>query len=151
MKKPLGRIFGAAAAIVLLSALAVPARGQLLEDEKNTIDIVKKTKNSVVFITNIGLVRDFFFNEEKAPRVINKLECGYPRFVIHPLVAELAAQLAPGPARPPVALPPNSDSMPFKDLLVAWGKAGADRPDDAEEQRPLGRGRDVIATRFLFR
>ena len=68
MKKPSGWIFGAAAAIALLGALAVPARGQLLEDEKNTIDIVKKTKNSVVFITNIGLVRDFFFNEEKAPR-----------------------------------------------------------------------------------
>ncbi len=58
----------AAAAIVLAGMLAVPARGQLLEDEKNTIEIVKWTKNSVVFVTNIGMVQDFFFNQEKAPR-----------------------------------------------------------------------------------
>ena len=63
------RIIGPlAAAIALAGWIAVPARGQLLEDEKNTIDIVKRTKNSVVFVTNIGLVRDFFFNEEKAAR-----------------------------------------------------------------------------------
>ena len=63
------RFLGTAAAAIAVAALLVlPARGQLLEDEKNTIDIVKKTKNSVVFITNIGLVRDLFFNEEKAPR-----------------------------------------------------------------------------------
>lgn len=42
--------------------------GQLTEDEQNTIEIVKKTKNSVVFITNIQLVRDFFFFEEKVTR-----------------------------------------------------------------------------------
>jgi len=57
-----------AAAMALAAILALPARGQLLEDEKNTIDIVKRTKSSVVFVTNIGLVRDWFFNEEKAQR-----------------------------------------------------------------------------------
>ena len=58
----------AAAAMALTGLLALPARGQLLEDEKNTIDIVKRTKNSVVFVTNIQLVRDWFYNEEKVPR-----------------------------------------------------------------------------------
>ena len=37
--------------------------GQLNEDEQNTIRVVKETKNSVVFVTNIQLVRDFFFYE----------------------------------------------------------------------------------------
>jgi hypothetical protein len=38
-----------------------PLPAQLTEDEKNTIEVVKKAQNSVVFITNIQLVRDFFF------------------------------------------------------------------------------------------
>jgi S1-C subfamily serine protease len=52
-------------ALVLLSP---PVRGQqsLLDDERNTIDIVRKTKNSVVFVTNIQYVRDFFFGREEA-------------------------------------------------------------------------------------
>jgi S1-C subfamily serine protease len=42
---------------------------QLTEDEKNTIEVVKKAQNSVVFITNIKLVRDFFsWTEEAIPR-----------------------------------------------------------------------------------
>ncbi|MDH4198092.1 MAG: trypsin-like peptidase domain-containing protein, partial [Candidatus Aminicenantes bacterium] len=57
-------------AICLLIALlfSPPVRGQqtLLEDERNTIDIVRKTKNSVVFVTNIQYVRDFFFGTEEA-------------------------------------------------------------------------------------
>lgn len=48
--------------------LAIPARGQLTEDEKNTINIVRRTKHSVVFITNIQLVRDFYFEEEAVAR-----------------------------------------------------------------------------------
>lgn len=40
----------------------------LTEDEANTIDVVKKSANSVVFITNIQLVRDFFYQEEKVAR-----------------------------------------------------------------------------------
>ena len=44
-------------------------RAQLTEDERNTIDVVDRTKNSVVFITNIQLVRDFFsFDEQAVPR-----------------------------------------------------------------------------------
>ncbi|MGC8745201.1 MAG: S1C family serine protease [Candidatus Saccharicenans sp.] len=44
-------------------------KAQLTEDEKNTIEVVKKTQNSVVFITNIQLVRDFFsWTEEAVPR-----------------------------------------------------------------------------------
>lgn len=44
-------------------------QAQLTEDEKNTIEVVKKAQNSVVFITNIQLVRDFFsLTEEAVPR-----------------------------------------------------------------------------------
>ena len=46
--------------------------------------------------------------EEKKPDVLAKLAGGYPRFVIHPLVAELAHRLAPG--RP---------CLPFPSLRVA--------------------------------
>jgi len=49
--------------------LSSALQAQLTEDEKNTIEIVKKAQNSVVFITNIQLVRDFFsWTEEAVPR-----------------------------------------------------------------------------------
>jgi S1-C subfamily serine protease len=59
-----------AAALFAAIGLSLQAQqAQLIEDERNTIDIVKKTRNSVVFITNIQLVRDFYFgDEEKMPR-----------------------------------------------------------------------------------
>jgi S1-C subfamily serine protease len=42
---------------------------KLTEDERNTIEIVKRNKNSVVYVTNIQLVRDFWYgSEEKMPR-----------------------------------------------------------------------------------
>ncbi|MCX6568621.1 MAG: trypsin-like peptidase domain-containing protein [Candidatus Aminicenantes bacterium] len=44
---------------------AAVATGQLTEDERNTIDIVRKTKNSVVFITNLQYVRDFFYSSDQ--------------------------------------------------------------------------------------
>ncbi|MCR4396883.1 MAG: trypsin-like peptidase domain-containing protein [Candidatus Saccharicenans sp.] len=51
----------------LFLAGSLPA--QLTDDEKNTIEVVKKAQNSVVFITNIQLVRDFFsWTEEAVPR-----------------------------------------------------------------------------------
>jgi len=43
-------------------------RAQLIEDERNTIEVVKKTKNSVVFVTNIQVVRNFDFSEEAVPQ-----------------------------------------------------------------------------------
>jgi S1-C subfamily serine protease len=52
--------------IVSAGAASLPA--QLTDDERNTIDVVNKNKNSCVFITNIQLVRDWFFNEEKVAR-----------------------------------------------------------------------------------
>jgi len=53
--------------LIMLSNSSLKA--QLTEDEKNTIEVVKKTQNSVVFITNIQLVRDFFsWAEEAVPR-----------------------------------------------------------------------------------
>jgi len=59
--------------VMLLSACLLVLRtsglAQLTEDEKNTIDIVKRTQNSVVYVTNIQLVRDFFsWAEEQIPR-----------------------------------------------------------------------------------
>ena len=41
------------------------ANGRLTEDERNTIEIVRKTKNSVVFITNLQYFRDFFFTSDE--------------------------------------------------------------------------------------
>ncbi len=38
---------------------------RLTEDEQNTIDIVRKTKNSVVFVTNMQYVRDFFYQSDQ--------------------------------------------------------------------------------------
>jgi S1-C subfamily serine protease len=47
----------------------VLANGRLTEDERNTIEVVRKTKNSVVFITNLQYLRDFFFtSDELVPR-----------------------------------------------------------------------------------
>jgi S1-C subfamily serine protease len=43
----------------------VPANGRLTEDERNTIEVVRKTKNSVVFITNLQYLRDFFFTSDE--------------------------------------------------------------------------------------
>jgi S1-C subfamily serine protease len=38
---------------------------RLTEDERNTIEVVRKTKNSVVFITNLQYLRDFFFTSDE--------------------------------------------------------------------------------------
>jgi S1-C subfamily serine protease len=46
-------------------AVQAPALARLTEDERNTIDIVRKTKNSVVFITNLQYLRDFFFTSDE--------------------------------------------------------------------------------------
>ncbi len=46
-----------------------PAKAALTEDERNTIEVVRGTKNSVVFITNLQHARDFFFtSDELVPR-----------------------------------------------------------------------------------
>src|SRR5579859_2268578 len=46
--------------------------------------------------------------EEKKPEVIDRLSMGYPRFVVHPLVRQLAADLANG-----------SPCLPFPSARVA--------------------------------
>jgi len=38
---------------------------RLTEDERNTIEIVRKTRNSVVYITNLQYVRDFFYSSDQ--------------------------------------------------------------------------------------
>jgi S1-C subfamily serine protease len=55
----------AAQAVAPAPAAQAPANGRLIEDERNTIDIVRKTQNSVVFITNLQYVRDFFFSSNE--------------------------------------------------------------------------------------
>ena len=59
----------AAGALPSGQAGQVPANAQLTENERNTIEVVRKTKNSVVFITNMQYVRDFFYSsDEPVPR-----------------------------------------------------------------------------------
>jgi S1-C subfamily serine protease len=42
---------------------------RLLPDEQNTIEIVRRTRNSVVYITNMQYVRDFFYqSDQPVPR-----------------------------------------------------------------------------------
>jgi S1-C subfamily serine protease len=41
------------------------ASARLTDDERNTIEVVRKTKNSVVFITNLQYFRDFFFTSDE--------------------------------------------------------------------------------------
>ncbi|MBN2245877.1 MAG: trypsin-like peptidase domain-containing protein [Candidatus Aminicenantes bacterium] len=48
--------------------LGLNLQGQLTEDEQNTINIIRRNKNSVVFITNIQLVRDLFLSETELAR-----------------------------------------------------------------------------------
>jgi S1-C subfamily serine protease len=49
-------------------APAAPVNGRLTEDERNTIEVVRKTRNSVVFITNLQYVRDFFYSSDEPVR-----------------------------------------------------------------------------------
>jgi len=42
-----------------------PAGAALTEDERNTIEVVRRTKNSVVYITNLQYARDFFFTTDE--------------------------------------------------------------------------------------
>jgi len=62
------RLVSCSAIFMFLVLCAFPLRAQLTEDERNTIDVVRRTKNSVVFITNIQMVRDFFFSEQEVAR-----------------------------------------------------------------------------------
>ena len=45
-----------------------PANARLTEDERNTIEVVRKTRNSVVYITNLQYVRDFFYSSDEPVR-----------------------------------------------------------------------------------
>ncbi len=61
---------GAADAQSQVADQAVPSAqnaggARLTEDERNTIDVVRKTKNSVVYITNLQYARDFFFTSDE--------------------------------------------------------------------------------------
>ncbi len=67
MRLPDWRIWLGVSAL-LLGFAAGDLRGQLSEDERNTIEVVRKIKNSVVFITNIQYVRDFFLFDEQVTK-----------------------------------------------------------------------------------
>jgi S1-C subfamily serine protease len=57
-----------AAAAQTPAQVPAPADGRLTEDERNTIEVVRKTRNSVVFITNLQYVRDFFYSSDEPVR-----------------------------------------------------------------------------------
>ena len=48
-----------------LAAPPASGKARLSEDELNTIEVVRKTKNSVVYITNLQYVRDFFYSSDR--------------------------------------------------------------------------------------
>jgi S1-C subfamily serine protease len=57
--------------VVQAQVQTAPSAGEahLTEDERNTIEVVRRTKNSVVFITNIQRVESFFFSTaQEVPR-----------------------------------------------------------------------------------
>lgn len=64
------KFWKSAAIILILVGLCWQSQtlSALTEDEQNTISVVKKSVDSVVFITNIQLVRDFFYREDAVPR-----------------------------------------------------------------------------------
>lgn len=64
----IGKTYRIAIILIIMTALVSGPLNALTEDEKNTIEIVKRSVNSVVFITNIQLVRDFFYREEEVQR-----------------------------------------------------------------------------------
>ncbi|MCJ7679102.1 MAG: trypsin-like peptidase domain-containing protein, partial [Candidatus Aminicenantes bacterium] len=70
MNRIIRRIFRISISLFLMGTFcAVTLTAQLTEDERNTIDIVRRTKKSVVFITNIQLVQDYFgFSSEEVPQ-----------------------------------------------------------------------------------
>ncbi len=43
----------------------VSGNSRLTEDERNTIEIVRQTRNGVVFVTNLQYVRDFFYSSDQ--------------------------------------------------------------------------------------
>jgi hypothetical protein len=50
------------------AAPQVKGNTYLTEDERNTIEVVRKTRNSVVFITNLQYLQDFFFTSDSSSR-----------------------------------------------------------------------------------
>ena len=63
--RPQGPAAGEAIAAPSSGAAQAPANAPLTENERNTIEVVRKTKNSVVFITNMQYVRDFFYSSDQ--------------------------------------------------------------------------------------
>jgi S1-C subfamily serine protease len=68
MRRRTGCKLKALAVVLALLWLGGTGLSALTVDEQNTIEVVKSTANSVVFITNIQLVRDFFFDQQQVAR-----------------------------------------------------------------------------------
>ncbi|MCX7824098.1 MAG: PLP-dependent transferase [Verrucomicrobiae bacterium] len=73
------------------------ARDLLREPVWRAEDLGRPLPDSIHAVS-VALPRwqDVIGYEEKKPEVMSRLKCGYPRFVIHPLVAEVAWQLGGG-------------------------------------------------------
>jgi S1-C subfamily serine protease len=65
---PTGPETGAPQTAVPAPPAQAPASARLTEDERNTIEVVRKTRNSVVYITNLQYVRDFFYSSDEPVR-----------------------------------------------------------------------------------
>jgi S1-C subfamily serine protease len=65
MKKPHKLVLVVLATAAIL-AFVIPNLQALTEDEQNTIDVVNRNVNSVVYITNITYVRDWFSSQKVA-------------------------------------------------------------------------------------
>lgn len=55
-------------ALLLIMGWFYQPLAALTEDEQNTIEIVRRTTNSVVFVTNIQLVRGYFYSQREVAR-----------------------------------------------------------------------------------
>ena len=55
--------------------------------------------------------KDVIGYEEKAPEVMSKLQNGYPRFVIHRVISELAIQMSGGATLPAFPLKKDRKTM----------------------------------------
>lgn len=62
------RLKTTALAIILTVMVCRGVLHGLTEDERNTINVVKMNSKSVVFITNVQLVRDYYYGEEAVAR-----------------------------------------------------------------------------------
>lgn len=103
----------------------------LLQDPLWRAEDLGRALPESVHAVSVALPRweDVVGYEEKKPEVILRLACGYPRFVIHPLVAEVARHFSPSPY-----------CLPFPSARVAGMAVAFVRRTTGEATSLLGSG-----------